>query len=219
MDKSQIINEIKSHYNIKTDSELASFLGVSQPTISAWRKRNTIDYELIITKCNDINPEWLITGKGEMLKLKVPGISKITEDGKLKTNENPNLKWDNWFDLCLEKANELEEIQQAILKVLNMSKAGNEIKLSKKEVDVLNSFYEMGSQRLMNMSFEGLLKKNKNYESFDYENLLNELNINISIANKMLLNYINEVQFAVFCDTNKRPYLIYPENFYNEETD
>lgn len=68
MDKSQIINEIKSHLNIKTDSELANELGVSQPTISAWRKRNTLDYELIITKCKIFNPEWLITGKGNILK-------------------------------------------------------------------------------------------------------------------------------------------------------
>ena len=34
MDKSLIINEIKLYLGIKTDIELAEFLGVSQPTIS-----------------------------------------------------------------------------------------------------------------------------------------------------------------------------------------
>lgn len=68
MDKSLIINEIKNHLQYKTDTELAEFLGVKQPTISTWRKRNTIDYELIIAKCNDIDANWLITGKGKMLK-------------------------------------------------------------------------------------------------------------------------------------------------------
>ena len=53
---------------IKTDSEFADFLGVKQPTISTWRKRNTIDYKLIITKCNNIDANWLLTGQGEMLK-------------------------------------------------------------------------------------------------------------------------------------------------------
>ena len=67
MDKSLIINLIKLHLGIKTDSEFAEFLGVKQPAISNWRRRNTIDYELIITKCNDINANWLLTGKGEML--------------------------------------------------------------------------------------------------------------------------------------------------------
>lgn len=68
MDKSFIINEIKLYLNIKTDSEFADFLGVKQPTISTWRKRNTIDYELIIAKCNKINGHWLLTGQGSMLK-------------------------------------------------------------------------------------------------------------------------------------------------------
>ena len=68
MDKSFIINQIKLHLGIKTDSEFAEFLGVKQPTISTWRKRNTIDYDLIITKCNNIDANWLLTGEGEMLK-------------------------------------------------------------------------------------------------------------------------------------------------------
>lgn len=68
MDKSFIINQIKLHLGIKTDSEFAEFLGVKQPTVSTWRKRNTIDYDLIITKCNDIDANWLLTGEGKMLK-------------------------------------------------------------------------------------------------------------------------------------------------------
>ncbi|MCK0203733.1 LexA family transcriptional regulator [Ornithobacterium rhinotracheale] len=77
MDKTLIINEIKSHLNIKTDSDLADFLGVKQPTISTWRKRNSIDYDLIMTKCNNINGHWLLTGEGEMLKTEreVPEVS------------------------------------------------------------------------------------------------------------------------------------------------
>lgn len=68
MDKTLVINDIKNHLNYKTDTELADFLGVKQPTISTWRKRNTIDYELIIAKCNDIDANWLLTGEGNMLK-------------------------------------------------------------------------------------------------------------------------------------------------------
>ncbi|HUH35109.1 MAG TPA: S24 family peptidase [Moheibacter sp.] len=68
MDKSLILNEIKKHLKFKTDTELANFLGVKQNTISTWKARNTIDYDLIITKCDFINANWLLTGKGEMLK-------------------------------------------------------------------------------------------------------------------------------------------------------
>ena len=90
MNKSLIINEIKSHLNYKTDTELADFLGVKQPTISTWRKRNTIDYELIIAKCNDIDANWLITGEGEMLASdKLP--DPVEEELEIVEKKKPSL--------------------------------------------------------------------------------------------------------------------------------
>lgn len=63
-----IINQIKSYLRIKTDSDLADYLGTTQSNIATWKKRNTINYELIIAKCPNIDANWLITGEGEMLK-------------------------------------------------------------------------------------------------------------------------------------------------------
>lgn len=68
MNKSLILNEIKKHMKFKTDTELANFLGVKQNTISTWKARDTIDYDLIISKCDFLDANWLLTGKGEMLK-------------------------------------------------------------------------------------------------------------------------------------------------------
>ncbi|WP_300979028.1 helix-turn-helix domain-containing protein [Flavobacterium sp.] len=68
MDKSLILKEIKKHYNFKTDGEFADFLGIKQNTLSNWATRNSIDYDRIITKCEDIDANWLLTGKGDMLK-------------------------------------------------------------------------------------------------------------------------------------------------------
>ncbi|WP_286767195.1 MULTISPECIES: LexA family transcriptional regulator [Sphingobacterium] len=87
MNKSLIINQIKSHLNIKTDSDFADFLGVKQPTISAWKSRNTMDYELIITKCKDIDANWLITGSGNMLKER----TSIKNEDKLKLDSTPSV--------------------------------------------------------------------------------------------------------------------------------
>lgn len=112
MDKSQIINEIKLHLNIKTDSELADFLGVKQPTISSWRKRDTLDYELIITKCNIFNAEWLITGKGNALKsvLKVEKLDRDVNSTISHLNELLELKQSKINNL--EKEIELLKTQQ-----------------------------------------------------------------------------------------------------------
>jgi len=71
-----IISEIKSHLKIKTDSELAAFLGTTQSNIATWKKRDTINYDLIIEKCPDIDANWLLTGEGSMLKPK----KRVTEE-------------------------------------------------------------------------------------------------------------------------------------------
>ena len=68
MDKSLILNKIKSYLNLKSDTELANFLGIKPQVLSNWRARNTFDTELIYTKCVDIDANWLLTGEGEMLK-------------------------------------------------------------------------------------------------------------------------------------------------------
>ena len=68
MDKSLILNKVKSYLNLKSDTELANFLGIKPQVLSNWRARNTFDTELIYTKCVDIDANWLLTGEGEMLK-------------------------------------------------------------------------------------------------------------------------------------------------------
>lgn len=68
MDKILMLSEIKKHYGIKSNAEFARFLEISAQNIYTWIKRNTFDPKIILAKCPDINAEWLLTGKGEMLK-------------------------------------------------------------------------------------------------------------------------------------------------------
>ena len=68
MNKSLILNRIKLAYSLKNDAELARFLEIQRNTLSNWYSRNTIDYDKVFLKCEQLNPEWLLTGQGEMLK-------------------------------------------------------------------------------------------------------------------------------------------------------
>ncbi|AOW11245.1 LexA family transcriptional regulator [Flavobacterium gilvum] len=79
MDKSLILKEIKKYYNFKTDGEFADFLGIKQNTLSNWASRNSIDYDRIISKCENIDANWLLTGKGEMLKSNKDSIAEPVE--------------------------------------------------------------------------------------------------------------------------------------------
>src|SRR5690606_6797139 len=67
MEKSEMLDAIKKHYKFKTDKELADYLEVKASTLSMWHKRNTFDIELIFKKVEDLNPKWLLTGKGPMI--------------------------------------------------------------------------------------------------------------------------------------------------------
>ena len=59
-----VLQRVKDYYGLDTDVELADFLGVSQPTISMWKSRGSMDSDLIITKCEDASLEWVFKGKG-----------------------------------------------------------------------------------------------------------------------------------------------------------
>ncbi|MCD6099670.1 MAG: helix-turn-helix transcriptional regulator [Candidatus Marinimicrobia bacterium] len=64
----EILKRLKQLKGLKTDTELAQYLGVKQNTISSWKRRRTIPYNLFISKCEEekINLNWLLTGQGEM---------------------------------------------------------------------------------------------------------------------------------------------------------
>ena len=65
--KSEMLDAIKAYLNMTKNSEFARFLGISSQAVSNWYSRNTFDAELLYTKCDFINPAWLLTGKGSML--------------------------------------------------------------------------------------------------------------------------------------------------------
>jgi hypothetical protein len=68
MDKSLILNDIKNYLGIEKDIDFAAFLGIKRNTLSTWRTRNSIDYELLIAKCDWLNGDWLLTYRGNMVK-------------------------------------------------------------------------------------------------------------------------------------------------------
>lgn len=63
-----VINRLKSAFSIDKEGGLAEYLGVKPNTISAWKSRNTVDFSLVIAKCEErgVNLHWLFTGEGEI---------------------------------------------------------------------------------------------------------------------------------------------------------
>jgi hypothetical protein len=59
---SLIIDRVKKAYKMSSDAELADFLEIAPSTVSSWRRRNTVDLQLVFAKCNEICADYLIHG-------------------------------------------------------------------------------------------------------------------------------------------------------------
>lgn len=68
MNKKERLEAIIRHYSGGKPSIFAKQIGVAPSTISSWLSRDTLDYDLLFAKCENLSSEWLLTGKGEMLK-------------------------------------------------------------------------------------------------------------------------------------------------------
>lgn len=85
LDKTSVLDRIKSFYKLKGNADLARFLGVAPNTITNWYGRKTFDLDTIYTKCVDINFDWLLTGEGTMFR---------SEQKKAKMLETPSINQD-----------------------------------------------------------------------------------------------------------------------------
>lgn len=64
----EIIKRLKIGLGQSSDNALADALGVSKTTLSNWKSRNSLDFPLVFSLCEHISLDWLLTGKGNMLK-------------------------------------------------------------------------------------------------------------------------------------------------------
>lgn len=72
-DIEEVLGRIKEAKNLKTDTELASLLGVKPNTISGWRARKSVPYDLIVSICEkeNLDLDWILAGKEPLSE--IPG--------------------------------------------------------------------------------------------------------------------------------------------------
>lgn len=105
----EIIARAKIFLNVNTGKDLADALGVSENAISTWKKRGTLDMGKILLKCEGINQEWLLTGKGQQT---VSINNAELEESKEMIYK---LKYDLLMEKYVEKSELVIELQQQLL--------------------------------------------------------------------------------------------------------
>ncbi len=78
-----LLDRLFTYFKVDTNTALASKLGISPTTLSNWKARNTIDWDLIFTKCEGIDANWLVYG-GEV-RAKHIEFSEERKKGELKS--------------------------------------------------------------------------------------------------------------------------------------
>ena len=68
LNKTLILNRIKEACGFTKDGELADFLGINKSTLANWYSRNSIDFDLVFSKCENISVDWLLFGIGDEKK-------------------------------------------------------------------------------------------------------------------------------------------------------
>jgi phage repressor protein C with HTH and peptisase S24 domain len=74
-----ILKRLYNALNIKNDAEFCRIYNIKKNTLSTWKSRNKIPYELLIdiSQNANININWLLTGKGEMFLSDEPKLIGI----------------------------------------------------------------------------------------------------------------------------------------------
>lgn len=80
MDKSVMLETMVNYFTDGNKAKFASSLGISPQTLSKWISRSTFDAELIYSVYPEISPNWLLSGKGEMLNEKNPSSVSLSGD-------------------------------------------------------------------------------------------------------------------------------------------
>lgn len=107
-----ILDKIKEKENLTTDVELAEFLGRKPGTISAWRTRETLDWELILTKCSGYVNE-LLYGKGaEALEIRI-------NDPQEEYRKIPEVKHEKFTVDLIRKIEESPFSQSAKIRIID----------------------------------------------------------------------------------------------------
>lgn len=124
LDKKGVIDRIKSYYSLKSNAELARFLGVAPNTITNWYGRKTFDIDIIYTKCVEVNLDWLFTGEGSMLRADGAPTNSVTLSTDILTpssKSDESILYNMYKDLQAEKKEKESEIKELNAQMLKMS--------------------------------------------------------------------------------------------------
>lgn len=77
----ELITRLKIFYQLDSDAALCKMLGIKPPTLSSWKKRNSLDFALIFARCKDLDLNAWVHGPGKSeTEKQAPGKAAAERD-------------------------------------------------------------------------------------------------------------------------------------------
>ena len=106
----EIIERLKIGLELSSDNALADTLGVSKTTLSNWKSRNSLDFPLVFSLCEQISLDWLLTGKGNMLK----GVVEQSPSPQQSNEKEPTQLINQLLDTIKGQAEEIGQLKEQV---------------------------------------------------------------------------------------------------------
>lgn len=58
-----LLERVKQSFGLESDAELSRLLDVRPNVVSNWRRRGSLDYEVIVERCAEQDLNWILTGR------------------------------------------------------------------------------------------------------------------------------------------------------------
>ncbi|MEN6423560.1 MAG: hypothetical protein ABFD76_16600 [Smithella sp.] len=119
IDKVLILDALKEHYRFDRDRAFAEFLGIQPTVLSNWYSRKTLDWDVIFTKCVDIDFDKLIK----------EGLTDKTQKTIKNKTTNENIAYDKSVlemirDIAIENGMLKKEIENLKIEKEHVRKCG-----------------------------------------------------------------------------------------------
>lgn len=116
----QILERLKMACNLKTDTALAEYIGVTPQVLSNWKVRNNPNLTEVLKKIENVNFHWLLTGQ----------YANVTSEQHVRVIETHR----DLLNLMIEKMVDLQSGLTA-----DPDKAKNEIAILKRASELLET--------------------------------------------------------------------------------
>lgn len=112
MGKRDVLETLINFYCDGNKAKFAAMIGITPQLLSNWIKRDTFDYEQVYEGCPNLSGDWLLSGKGSIVK----------EDKQSDNTQNDNSELLKLCLLLVQNYKQRDQVMNELVSMVNKIK-------------------------------------------------------------------------------------------------